>query len=134
MAIAMFKSFWPTARRWFPATLNPNLKLITDGDTGAPIGIQSQNANGPDGIWAPTPLTAAQVASPPAVVLADLNATFQLNESPYSRYRSNGVELLGLDDTAGDVIPPGQNWIMFSPLVVYEGRPLVIQGGLRVIE
>lgn len=57
-------------------------------------------------------LTAAQVASPPAGVVANLTATYQLNAAPYTRYQSNGTTLVSLgsggagvtDGDKGDVI------------------------------
>jgi len=101
MAIAMFKSFWPVVRRWVPGHWNPGYKIIQDSQTGAPVGILSQNANGPDGIWAPVPLSSSEIASPAAVILADLNATYQLNEAPYTRFRSTGTELVPLGSEAG---------------------------------
>lgn len=42
----------------------------------------------------PISLTAGQIASPSAGVLADVNATYQLNVAPYTRYRSNGTALV----------------------------------------
>lgn len=38
-------------------------------------------------------ITAAQVASPSAAILANLNATYQLNVAPYTRYYSTGTAL-----------------------------------------
>lgn len=135
MALPIFQSFYPTVVKWFNSSWRDSYKIITDGRTGAPIGLVSQNANGPQGIWAPTPISTDQVLSPSATILADLNATFQLDEAPYPRYYSTGVELLPLGgDSGGTVIPPGINEVFFSPLVVTEDRPLTVQGGVRVIE
>lgn len=134
MAYPIFKSFFPTAVKWTPTAWRNTYKIITDDRTGAPIGLVSQNANGPEGIWAPTPLTTAQINAPSAAMLADLNATYQLNEAPYSRYRSDGSSLVPLDGEAGTIIPPGFNEILFSPLIVTEDHPLTVQGGLRVVE
>lgn len=44
----------------------------------------------------PITLTAAQIASPDAATLANIWATYQLDVSPYTRYRSNGVALVGV--------------------------------------
>lgn len=134
MAFPTFKSFISTAVPWWPTSWRKEYRLLTDASTGAPIGIQSQNANGPDGIWAPTKLSAAQIAAPTAAMLADLNATYQLDEAPYSQYRSDGTQLIPLDGTGGTVIPAGQTVVFASPLQVFEGAPLIIQGGVRVIE
>lgn len=135
MALPLFQSFFPTARKWINTGWRDTFKVIVDNATGAPIGLTSQNANGPQGIWAPTPLSAAQIAAPSASMIADLNATFQLDTAPYSRYRSDGIQLVPLDSESGMIIPPGFNEIVFSPLVVTEaGGPLVVQGGLRVVQ
>lgn len=129
----MFRSFMPTVVRWANSAWRNEYKVITDNRTGAPIGLVSPNANGPEGIWAPTPLSSDQIANPSPAMLADLNATFQLDEAPYSRYRSDGGQLVPLDAESGTVIPPGFNTIVLSPLTVIEDFPLVIQGGLRVV-
>lgn len=134
MALPIFQSFYPTVVKWVSSAWRDSYRVITDNNTGAPIGLVSQNANGPQGIWAPTPLSTDQILSPSAAMLADLNATYQLNEAPYSRYRSDGTQLVPLDGESGIVIPPGINEVLFSPLVVTEDRPLIVQGGIRVIE
>ena len=134
MTIPVFQSFYPTVVKWFDTGWRNSFKVIVDNSTGAPIGLVSQNANGPQGIWAPTPLSTDQINAPSAAMLADLNATYQLDEYPYSRYYSDGIQLLPLGDGGGIVIPPGVNEIFFSPFVVYEDRPLIVQGGMRVIE
>jgi hypothetical protein len=46
MAVPSFKSFWSTVAPWVTGNAT-NLKWIFDRTTGAPIGVQSQNANGP---------------------------------------------------------------------------------------
>ena len=134
MALPLFQSFYPTAVKWINAAFRSEYRIIVDNRTGAPVGLVSPNANGPEGIWAPTPLTLAQIEAPTAAMLADLNATYQLDTAPYTRYFSDGVQLVPLGGEGGTVIPPGQNWIMFSPLTIVEGAPLIVQGGLRVIE
>lgn len=135
MALPIFQTFFPTAVKWVNSSWRNSYKIITDNRTGAPIGLLSQNDGGPQGVWAPTPLSAAQIAAPSASMIADLNATFQLDTAPYSRYRSDGVQLIPMDAESGTVIPPGFNEIVFSPLVVTEaGGPLIVEGGLRVIQ
>lgn len=69
------------------------LHTLDDPVTGAPVGIESPSGNGAQGIWAPVDLTAAQIASPTAEILADLNATYRLNVAPYTRYQSDGSAL-----------------------------------------
>lgn len=136
MALPIFKSFMPTVALWRSVTSlgQSRLKLLFDNVTGAPVGIQSQDSGIPNGIWAPVPLSLAQISNPTPEMLADLNATYQLNAAPYSRWRSDGVQLVPMDSESGTVIPPGINVVYFSPLAVTEaGGPLIIEGGVRVI-
>lgn len=97
MTIPAFKSFVSSVSPF--ETTQPQggaLRMLVDPRTGAPTGIQSQNANGPDGIWTPLDVTAAQIASPTPAMLADLNAVYRLNEAPYTRYYSDGSGLVSL--------------------------------------
>lgn len=134
MALPLFSTFYPTAVKWINAAFNvKELRIIRDNATGAPVGIVSPNANGPEGIWAPVPLTLAQIEAPTSAMLADLNATYQLNTAPYTRYRSTGEVLVPLDQTGGTVITRPVVW--FSPVVITENNPVTILdgGGLKVI-
>lgn len=132
MAISLFKSFRSTVTPFIPAAWIPALKLLVDPGTGAPVGIQSQNASGPDGIWTPVDLTAAQIAAPTAAMLADLNATYRLSVPPYTRYHSDGDELIPMTEGAGGVfIPDGVNDQLYSPLTVY--TVVRVEGQLRVV-
>lgn len=135
--LPIFTTFYPTAVKWINAAFSTKtLRIIQDNRTGAPIGLVSPNANGPEGIWAPTPLTLAQIEAPTAAMLADLNATYQYDTAPYTRFYSDGTQLVAFAAGAGGgtVIPAGQNWVWFSPVVITEaGGPLRIEGGLRVI-
>ena len=135
MAIPIFQSFFPTAVKWYNSAWRDSYKVIVHDQTGAPIGLTSQNANGPQGIWAPTPLTAAQIASPTTEMLADLNATFQLNVAPYTRWRSDGTTLVSLDNSGegGTVVPAGINVMWVSPLKIFAGAPLTIEGGVILV-
>lgn len=135
MALPIFKSFIPTAVRWISTAWRNEYRLLVDNNTGAPIGMQSMNANGPQGIWAPTPLTSDQIGAPTAEMINDLNATYQLDSAPYSRYRSDGVQLIPMDSESGTVIPPGENVMLFSPLTITAANsPFIIEGGVRVIQ
>ncbi len=133
MSMPIFQSFFPTVVKWYNTSWRDSYKVIVHDRTGAPVGLVSQNANGPQGIWAPTPLTQAQIDAPTPAILADLNATYQLHAVPYTRYYSDGSELLPLGAGGSVVIPPGFNEIFVSPLVITEGHDLLIQGGVRVI-
>ena len=126
----IFQSFYPTVVKWVSSAWRDSYRVIVDNNTGAPIGLVSQNANGPQGIWAPTPLSAAQIASPSAAMIADLNATFQRDVAPYDRWRSDGTTLVSMDAEGGTFIPPGINVAYYSPLVITEGHPLTIEGGV----
>lgn len=92
--MTIFPSFLGTVNRFVARSWPNNLRMLVDPVTGAPTGIQNPNANGAHGIWAPVQLTAAQIASPTAEMLADLNARYQLNVAPYTIYQSNGSALL----------------------------------------
>ncbi|MDP3908886.1 MAG: hypothetical protein Q8Q14_00705 [Gemmatimonadales bacterium] len=101
--------------------LKPSERLLVDKTTGAPIGIENPNAGGRDGQFYPVPLTAAQIAAPTDEMLADTNVTYALNVAPYTRYMSNGSELVGLEAGEGvDTHPVG----IFANLVtVPSGTP-----------
>lgn len=93
MAVRVFKSYQSTVTPFVPHDVPGPQRLMSDPVTGAPVGIQTMSANGPDGIWTPVDITAAQASSPTAAMLADLNATYRLNVPPYTRYYSSGVSL-----------------------------------------
>lgn len=135
MSLPSFRSFFPDVARWLPTRWRQEYRLIVDNATGVPVGILNQNANGADGIWGLTPISAAQATAPTAAMLADLGATYQLNQDPFTRYRSDGTQFVSLDGTGGPVVvPAGVNAVWFSPLTVIEGAPLKIYGGVRVIQ
>lgn len=109
--LTLFKSFRSTVNPFWSRDWFSPIKVLVDKDSGAPCGIQSPNANGPDGIWTPIDITAAQAASPTAEMITDLNATYRLNVAPYTRYHSDGTQLqaFGSDTTpisAADVANP----------------------------
>lgn len=133
MALPLFQTFSPTAVKWLNTSWRDSYKIITDNRTGAPVGLVSQNANGPQGVWAPTPLTSAQIAAPTAAMLADLNATYQLDTAPYSRYYSDGTQLVPLSAEGGTFVPPGVNVMWVSPLKIFDGNPLTIEGGVVLV-
>lgn len=134
MAISLFKSFLSTISPFHPSMTLANLRLLVDPTTGAPTGIQSPNANGPDGIWTPIDITAAQIANPTPAMLADLNATYRLNVAPYTQYVSSGIGLVGLTSLFGVQVGNGLLGIMiaYSPLTVSDPAGLSIQGTVSV--
>ena len=152
MAITLFKSFRSTVTPFLPSAWIPGLKLLVDPGTGAPVGIQSQNANGPDGIWTPIDLTAAQIAAPTAAMLADLNATYRLNVAPYTRYISDGTQLVLAGGASADgntfpgavvqtVVPntpeldigPNSYAVVYSPFTVQNAAGVNVLGRLDVV-
>lgn len=135
MAISVFKAFRSTINAFVPAGIFATRRVLADPTTGAPVGILNDSGNGPDGIWAPIDITAAQVAAPPALMLADLNATYRLNVAPWTRYVSNGQSLAAYGGTgaAEDIIPAWMNTIFYSPLTITNPDGLTIYGQVRVI-
>lgn len=151
MAIPIFQSFFPTVAKWVSSAWRSEYRVITDNNTGAPIGLVSPNANGPEGIWAPTPLSAEQIESPTAAMLADLNAVYQLNVAPYTRYESTGTALvpLGAGAIDGTTLPYGLQTIpagtprlvlgslstdiVQSPFTVQNAAGVLIEGHLVVV-
>src|SRR4249920_1655728 len=92
--MTIFQSFRSTLNGFVRGQRAGNYHVLADPITGSPVGLQHTNGSGPDGIWVPIDLTAGQIASPTAEMIADLNATFRLNEAPYTRYRSDGTTLV----------------------------------------
>lgn len=127
-----FRSFRGLARRIMPSS-RPIWRVLTDERSGSPVGIETPNATGPDGIWTPIDLTEAELASPSALMLADVNATYRLNVPPYTRYHSTGTDLVPIGSSGTDiVIPPGFNQIFYDELVVSSPYELLVMGEVRV--
>lgn len=133
MAFSIFKSFLSTVSPFKPAGIFGTRRVLVDPTTGAPVGIQNDSANGPDGIWTPIDITAAQAASPTAAMLADLNAVYRLNIAPYTRFVSTGQSLTAYGGTGGaDVIPSWMNAIYYAPLTITNIDGLTVYGQVRV--
>lgn len=131
--MSIFKSFRSTVAPFIPRMWPNNLKLLVDPVTGAPTGIESPNASGPDGIWTPVDVTAAQLASPSAAMLADLNAVYRLNVAPYDRYHSDGTILVS--DAGTNVQGPTGlfgNMIVYAPYVIDSPTGITIRGTVSV--
>ena len=134
-AMTQFRSFLSTVNPFRVGQAIGLLKVLEDPTTGAPVGVQSPRANGPDGIWTPVDITPAQLAAPPAAMIADLNATYRLNEAPYTRYQSNGVDLVALGAADIGTVPPDGllgTMIAWSPLVVTDPAGINVEGTLYV--
>lgn len=134
MAISYFKSFRSTVTPFLRGDMLARLRLLVDPTTGAPVGIQNPHDMGPDGIFAPIDITAAQAANPTAAMLADLNATYRLNVAPYHRYYSNGQQLVG-SDAGGTVQGPNGlfgTMIVWSPFIIDDPAGITIEGTVYV--
>jgi hypothetical protein len=94
--MSIFQSFRSTVNGFVRGQRAGNYHVLADPITGSPVGLQHTNGSGPDGIWVPIDLTAGQIASPTAEMIADLNAVFRLNVAPYTRYQSNGTTLVAV--------------------------------------
>lgn len=137
MSVAMFKSFLSTVTPFRPAGIFATRRVLCDPTTGAPCGIQTDAGNGPDGIWTPIDITAAQVLAPTAGMIADLNATYRLNVAPYTRYQSDGTTLVTLTTSENNVIPadgPFANVVLYSPVTITDPAGLIVRGQARVID
>lgn len=146
MTALNFKSFRSTVTPWVPRSWMPPLRLLVDAVSNAPIGIENTNDSGPDGIWAPVDLSAAQIASPTPAMVADLNATYRLNVAPYTRYQSNGNDLVAVGGGgSGDgsniggavlqTVPPGTPNLVVGPnsyLAVYAPWTIENAAGVTV--
>lgn len=135
MALKLFHSFQSTVTPFRVGQAVALLKILEDPTTGAPVGIQSPRGNGPDGIWTPIDVTAAQIASPPASMVADLNAVYRLNVAPYTRYQSDGTALVGLGGAQMDVVPADGIFgtiIIWSPFTVSQPDGVTIRGTVHV--
>ena len=133
MAIVNFKSFRSTITPFIPRNWFAGLRLLVDPVNGAPVGILNPNDNGADGIWTPIDVTAAQLTSPSAAMIADLNAVYRLNVPPYSRYVSNGVQIVGL--SGNNVQGPNGlfgNMIIYAPFTITDPAGVLIEGTVRV--
>lgn len=94
--MTIFKAYQSTVKRFIPIKIGSIERWLSDPITGAIVGVQVPTANGADARFVPVDLTAAQISSPTADMIADLDATFRLNVSPYTRYQSNGSTLVSL--------------------------------------
>lgn len=136
MSVTIFKSFLSTVTPFRPAGIFAQRRVLVDPITGSPVGIQNDGANGPDGIWVPVDVTAAQINSPTAGMIADLNATYRLNVAPYTRFVSNGTRLVSQDPSAQDIIPatgPFANVVLYAPVTITAPDGLTVLGQARVI-
>jgi hypothetical protein len=136
MSITIFSAFRSTVTNFTERVIRSTDKWLVDPVTGAPVGVQNPNANGPDARFVPVDLTAAQIASPTAAMLADIDATYRLNTPPYTRYFSDGSELVPMGTAGGGggeiIVPPGFSVTYNAPLTISGTQMLVVQGTAKV--
>ncbi len=133
MAFSIFKAFRSTVTPFTERQVRSTDRVLVDPTTGAPIGFENPNANGPHARWTPVDITAAQLAAPTAAMLADLDATYRVNVAPYARYQSDGSQLISSGAAYNDVVvPPGFNEIFYDPLKVQAPQRLIVQGTVHV--
>ena len=121
-------TFRSTTNPPVPTPIKNTQKILVDPFTGAPVGMQDQSDSGNDGMWAPVLLSAAQIAAPDPLIIADTHSTFQLNVAPYTRYQSDGTELISLAPTPEYIVPSGFNELLYAPLTVSPPTVLIVQG------
>lgn len=126
--LTMFKAFGSTISPPQERPIDPRDKVLVDPVTGAPVGLLNPNANGPDARFVPVDITIAQLASPTALMLDDIDATFRLNVAPYTCYRSNGQVLQEIGSTSDVIVPPGVGEIFYGPLTIASPQRLIVYG------
>ena len=126
--LSFFKSFASKVSPLIPQNWVTPIRLLVDATTGTPYGIQSTRPNTPDGIWGLRDIDAGQLNNPSAAMLADLDATYRLNEEPYPRYYSNGDTLVPLGESNGIVVPPGVVEVFWSPLEITPPQTMTVYG------
>jgi hypothetical protein len=134
--MAIFKSFISTVNPFRAGGIFATRRVLVDPVTGSPVGIQTDGANGPDGVWAPVDITATQVTNPPAAMLADLNATYRLNVYPYTRYTSDGTQLVVMTPSDANYIPadgPFANVLLYAPVTITDPAGMTVAGTARIV-
>lgn len=150
MATGLFKAFRSTVTPFTERPTRPSDRWLAHPVTGAIIGIESPTANGAHGRFTPIDLTAAQILAPTAAMIADLDATYRLTTAPYTRYQSDGTNLVGLAESPDEFIglpavlqtvPPGTPLLtigpnsyldVWAPFTVQNAAGVSVQGKLTV--
>jgi hypothetical protein len=129
--MSIFPAFNSTVKPLSARILAAWDRWLTDPVTGAIVGVKNPNANGADARFIPVDLTADQIAAPTAAMLADIDATYRLNVAPYTRYQSDGTNLvLAGGSTADVIVPAGYSVMYYAPLTITQ--QLVVQGQVTV--
>lgn len=135
MAIPLFKAFRSTVTAFTERMLGSADRWLVHPTTGAIVGVQSPTANGADARFTPVDVSLAQILAPTAAMLADLDATYRLNVAPYTRYQSDGVQIVAIGGSSETqvVIPAGFIQLFAAPLTISPPMELIIFGGIKVI-
>lgn len=135
MAIKIFQAFRSTVTPPNERRMTPYDNWLVDPQTGTIMGVKSPTANGPDARFTPVDITLAQILNPTASMLADLDATYRMSVAPYSRYQSDGTQLvsIGGGGETETVIPAGMTYMLASPFTVATPQEVIVEGGLKVL-
>lgn len=135
MALTMFKAFRSTVTAFTERMISSSDRWLVDPVTGAITGVQNPNANGPDARFVPVDITGAQLLAPSPAMIADLDATYRMSVPPYSRYQSDGTQLvaIGGGGETETVIPPGMTYLLASPFTVAFPQEIIVEGGIKVL-
>lgn len=134
MSLPIFSAFQSTVTYFRDRVIAASDRWLIHPVTGAITGVKNPNANGADARFTPVDLTADQINNPTQAMIDDLDATYRLSEAPYSRYQSDGTQLvpIGGSNETSVVIPAGFIAAYKSPLVVSTPQELLIFGGIYV--
>lgn len=134
MAVPIFSAFNSTVTTFWERLVSAGDRWLVHPITGAIVGVKNPSATGADARFTPVDITAAQLTAPTAAMIADLDATYRLNVAPYSRFQSDGTQIVaigGANETE-TVIPAGFNYVFDAPLTISTPQILVVEGGVRV--
>lgn len=115
--------------------IDPYDQWHVDPATGAIIGAQSGVSKGPAARFTPVDITQAQANAPTPAMISDLDATFRLNVVPYTRYASDGAQLvpLGGGSEQETLIMAGMTYALVAPLTISTPNELIVEGGVKVM-
>lgn len=133
MALPIFAAFRSTVTNFLDRVISSQDRWLVHPVTGAVVGVKNPNANGADARFTPVDVTADQIASPSALMVADLDAVYRLDVAPYTRYQSDGSTLTIAGGSAEvTIVPPGINLIYYAPLTISPPDQLIVQGQVQV--
>lgn len=146
--MGIFAAFNSTVKPLLNRIIAAQDRWLVDPVTGAIVGVKNNNASGADARFIPVDLTADQIAAPTALMLADLDAVYRLNVAPYTRYISNGTNLVGQDPESfvglpsilqtiasgipGLTIPLNSYLDVWAPFTIQNAGGVTVNGTLTV--